>query len=108
MTELVMTEEMYLSINGASRLGIGDSALHKNKGNNSDKVWSKIVDNQVKKDKELLLKREELRKEYAQKVANGQIRPPTRIEKLISIARGEECEARESARRILEKNNISY
>ena len=36
----IMDEE-YLSISGASRQNIGDSAFHKNKGNNSEKTWSK-------------------------------------------------------------------
>ena len=40
-----MDEETYLSINGASRQDIGDSAFHKNKGN-SDKTWSKMIDAQ--------------------------------------------------------------
>lgn len=39
----ILTEEQYLAINGASRQGIGEAALHKNKGNNSDKMWSKLV-----------------------------------------------------------------
>ena len=43
----VMEEETFLSINGASRQDIGDSAFHKNKGNNSDKIWSKMVNAQA-------------------------------------------------------------
>lgn len=45
----VMEEETYLSINGASRQDIGDSAFHKNKGNNSDKAWSKMINAQAEK-----------------------------------------------------------
>ena len=44
MTSNVMDEETYLSINGASRQDIGDSAFHKNKGSLSDKTWSKMTD----------------------------------------------------------------
>ena len=105
----IMEEETYLSINGASRQDIGDSAFHKNKGNNSDKTWSKIVNAQAEKDRKLIIKREELRKEYWQKVENGELRPPTRNEKLISTANGNpdnECVI--AARRLLEKKGIDW
>lgn len=105
----IIDEETYLTINGASRQDIGDSALHKNKGNNSDKTWSKIIAEQAKKDKQLIEKREELRKEYWDKVQLGEIRPPTRIENLIMIANGHpENEATLAARRLLTKRNIHW
>ena len=105
----VMDEETYLTVNGASRQDIGDSALHKNRGNNSDKTWTKIVDAQAKKDTDLVNRREELRKEYNDKVAKGELRPPTRMEHLISTANGmEENEATQAARRILTKRGISW
>ncbi len=105
----VIEEEIYLSINGASRQDIGDSAFHKNKGNNSNKTWSKMVNAQAEKDRKLIIKREELRKEYWQKVENGELRPPTRNEKLISTANGNpdnECVI--AARRLLEKKGIDW
>lgn len=105
----VMEEETYLSINGASRQDIGDSAFHKNKGNNSDKTWSKMVNAQAEKDRKLIAKREELRKEYWLKVAQGELRPPTRNEKLISTANGNpDNESVIAARRLLEKRNINW
>ena len=100
----VIDEETYLNINGASRQDIGDSSLHKNKGNNSDKTWSKIVNNQAKKDSILIEKREILRKEYHTKVALGELRPPTRLERLISISQGHEDNASViAAKALLEK-----
>ncbi len=105
----IMEEETYLSINGASRQDIGDSAFHKNKGNNSDKTWSKMVNAQAEKDRKLIIRREELRKEYWQKVENGEFRPPNRNEKLISTANGNpdnECVI--AARRLLEKKGIDW
>ena len=105
----VMDEETYLSINGASKLNIGDSAFHKNKGNNSDKTWSKMINAQSEKDRSLINKRAELREEYWQKVENGEFRPPTRNEKLISTANGNpdnECVI--AARRLLEKKGIDW
>ena len=105
----IMEEETYLSINGASRQDIGDSAFHKNKGNNSDKTWSKMVNAQAEKDRKLIIRREELRKEYWQKVENGEFRPPTRNEKLILTANGNpdnECVI--AARRLLGKKGINW
>ena len=109
MTMNEMDEETYLSIKGASRLGIGDSAFHKNKGSHSDKTWSKMIDAQSEKDRRLITKREELRNEYRQKVKNGELRPPTRNEKLIATANGNpdnECVI--AARRLLEKKCIDW
>lgn len=105
----VMDEETYLSINNVGRQGFGDSALHKNKGNNSDKMWSKIVDRQAQKDTELAKRRQELREEYAQKIEKGELRQPTRLEKLIATANGhEDNESVQAARRILEKQGVSW
>lgn len=100
--------EQYLAMNDASRLSIGDSALHKNKGNHSDKTWKKIVDAQLQKDIALLDKRELLSQEYETKVKNGELRQPTRIERLIRIANGhDDLESVQAARRLLAKRNIT-
>jgi len=105
----IMDEETYLAINGAGRQDIGEPALHKNKGNNSDKTWSKLVNAQAEKDRALIEKRQQLREEYAQKVALGELRPPTRTEKLIATANGhEDNPSVQAARRILEKQGIDW
>lgn len=105
----VMDEETYLSIKGASRQDIGDSAFHKNKGNNSDKAWSKMINAQAEKDRKLIIKREELRKEYRQKIKDGELREPTRNEKLIATANGRiENECTMAARRLLIKKGIDW
>ena len=103
----ILTEEQYLSQNGACRQDIGDSALHKNRGAMSDKTWASIVDAQADKDWELIERRKLLRLEYQQKVANGELRPPTRTEQLIQIAKGNpEHESVQAARRLLVKRKI--
>lgn len=103
---LVIDEETYLSINDASRQSIGERALHKNKGNNSDKTWTKIVNKQLLKDKALCIRREELRKKYADKVLKGELRPPTRIERLTKTAQGHpDHPATQAAIRILKRMN---
>lgn len=105
----VISEEQYLTENGACRQDIGDSALHKNRGKNSDKVWSKIVDNQARKDKDIIEKREYLRTEYKHLCDIGELRPPTRIEILFQNANGsEELESTIAARILLEKRGIDW
>ena len=105
----IIDEETYLTINGASRQDIGDSALHKNRGNNSDKTWTKIINRQRDKDINLCIRREKLRKEYQAKVERGELRPPTRTEKLIEIARGHiDNESVRAARRLLIKRGVTY
>ena len=109
MTKNKMDVETYLSINGTSRQNIGDSAFHKNKGNNSDKTWSKMIDAQSEKDRRLITKREELREEFWKKVENGELRTPTRNEKLIATANGHiDNECTIAARRLLDKKGIDW
>ena len=109
MTKNKMDVETYLSISGASRQDIGDSAFHKNKGSHSNKTWSKMINAQAEKDRRLIIRREELRKEYWQKIENGEFRQPTRNERLIATAKGNpdnECVI--AARRLLEKKGIDW
>ena len=105
----VLTEEQYLSINGACRQSIGEAALHKNKGRNSDKTWRKMVDYQASKDRQLLAERERLRIEFAAKVEAGEMRQPSRVERLIATAQGmDELASVQAARAILEKQGINW
>lgn len=104
---IIIDEETYLAINGGSFSDIGDLALHHNKGNNSDKTWHKIVKQQHEKDVELCKKREELRKEYKEKCANGELRPPTKLEQLIKNSQGHtDNESTHAAIRLLEKYKL--
>lgn len=104
---IIIDEEEYLSVNGASRQGIGDPALHKNRGSNSEVTWAKLVQAQADRDMQLIKRRDELRKEYWLKVENGELRPPTRIERLQKIASGNPDNASVSAAiRLLEKHGL--
>lgn len=104
----IITEEQYLSQNGACRQDIGDSALHKNRGSMSDKTWASIVDAQADKDWALIERRRALREEYWQKVDNGELRPPTRTERLMEIAKGDPAlESVQAAKRLLKKRKIN-
>lgn len=109
ITPKVITEEDYLSQSGFSKLGIGESALHKNKGNLRDNQWSKIVSNQSTKDSELIKNRDVLRKEYQDKINSGELRAPTLEERRISLALGNpDLEQTQAARRLLEKKGIDW
>lgn len=108
-TPEVISEEMYLASKGYCSNSIGEPALHKNRGGMSDKAWTKLVDAQAEKDRIILQKREELRKEYWEKVSAGELRPPTRIENLISIANGhDDLDSVQAARRILQKQGVKW
>jgi hypothetical protein len=101
----VIDEEAYLTQHGASRQDIGECALHKNipYGN----IRKRLIEYQAKKDGELITKREVLREAYRAKVSAGEIRPPTRTERLIAIANGHpDNEAVQAARRLLIKYGI--
>mgnify|MGYP003395931788 CR=1 FL=1 len=103
----IIDEETYLSQHEASRQDIGDAALHKNlqPGRRKDQ----LIARQAKLDKDLLERREVLRHEYQSKVALGELRPLTRIERLITTANGNpDNQAVLAARRLLEGKNIEW
>ena len=105
----VMTEEDYLASKGYGMSALGDAGLHKAHSRMSSKQWKPIVLRQKEKDKEWQRKRDELRQEYRNKVANGEIRPPGHIEKLIETARGhDDNPSVQAARRILKKRGLSW
>lgn len=104
---IVMDEETYLAVNGASKYSIGDSALHKNIPDGN--IRKRILKRQCDLDNKLIEERDRLRKEYWNKVELGEIRLPNRIERLIGVAQGHsDNEATQAARRILVKNNINW
>lgn len=104
---IVIDEEAYLAINGASRQQIGDAALHKNRGNTSEKTWQKIVARQAQKDRELIDQRDRLRLEYRQMCEVGIMRPPTRIERLEKAAAGHpDLASTQAAKRLLQKKAL--
>lgn len=108
-TTIIMTEETYLAVNGASRQDIGECALHKNRGGKSDKAWKKIINDQAAKDHDLIIRRARLREEFKQKVASNEIKEPTAFERLKQTATGlPERSDVQAARRILERKGIDW
>lgn len=109
MLPVVCTEEQYLARHGVGRDRIGDAGLHKTHTRFSKKQWDKKLQHQSEIDTEVIKKRDALREQYRQKVAAGELRPPTRIERLQSIAAGHpDNEAVQAARRILASMEIEW
>lgn len=109
MPPVVCTEEQYLARHGVGRDRIGDAGLHKAHTRISRKQWDKKVQHQGEIDQQVISIRDKLREEYRQKEATGELRPPTRIERLQSIAAGHsDNEAVQAARRILASMKIEW
>jgi len=104
----IMTEEQYLSSKGYGFLGYAEPALNR-QPRATEKEIKKNANKILEKGQVYDQKRAEVRKEYADKVASGEIRPPTREEILISQANGNpESEATQAARRLLNKRGIDW
>src|SRR5690606_14312503 len=99
-----VTEEEYLTANGASRSNIGDAGLHRFSASMSPKTWSRLVKTQADQDMALEARRATLRAEYWRKVESGEITPPSRTQRLLRAAQGHpDNESTQAARRLLAK-----
>lgn len=104
----VMTEEDYLSSKGYPVSGFGEAALHKGVQKTA-RQQTKMVELQAEKDRNYAEVRESFRKEYKEKLDKGEIRKPTPIEIMISVAKGmPELESTQAARRALMKRGIEW
>lgn len=104
---LVISEEEYLNMKGHSFMSGAEPALHKNiqPGRAKDQAIARVS----KAMRENNSRRAELRIEYWTKVTAGLLRPPTRTERLIQIAKGhEDLASTHAARTILEAKNIPW
>lgn len=100
---LVLTFEQFAARNGASLLGIGDPGLHRSSNRKSPKTHHRQVQAQAQKDRELIVRRSNLRTEYEALVACGALRPPTTREQVITKANGHpDNDSVRAARRIAE------
>lgn len=103
-----MTEEEYIASKGYGFSGIGEPALHKGKQKSAN-LQDKNVERQATKDKEYVARREELRKEYREKLEKGELREPTTVERLLKSANGNsDLESTQAARRSLKKRGIDW
>lgn len=84
----VIDFESFASERGLSRHNLGEHAIHKRRSSHSDAQWSKIVEAQLFRDRELSGARAALRDEYRRLVNAGKIRPPTIKEQCEDAATG--------------------
>lgn len=106
--ERYTSDEAYIASKGFGFTGFGELAMHKGR-QISPKLQDRLVNFQDAKNVEYLEKRAELRKEYKEKIANGEIAEYTIIEKLIISATGHpDLEQTQAAQRALKKRGIDY
>ena len=101
----ILTFEQFASQNGAARADLGERALDMGHTRQSPGQRRRQVEAQSIKDNEWLNRRCDLHDEYEQLIAEGMIRPPSRIEHLIETAQGHpDNKSVQAARRILVKH----
>jgi len=104
-----MDFEEFASQNGGARQQFGEAGLHRNPGQQSQKVWGRKVKAQMVKDAALAGYREELRATYDALVTAGELRPRTNLERMVLTARGhDDNENVQAARRVLTKRGIEW
>lgn len=102
MSAIVQTFEQFATANGAHRGDMGDAGTHKRSRRQSDKQWQRMLRPVNEQADALLARRDALRMQYAEAVERGDVRPPTRLERLQAAAAGHpDLPATQAARRIL-------
>ena len=97
----ILTEEQYLERHGLGMAALGDVSLHRQPGG-TPKSIAAAAKRQSQRDYAWQRARERLRQEYAEKVAEGSVRPPTRHERLRRAASGNpDNPSTQAARRVL-------
>lgn len=105
----VMTEEEYLASKGYSFMGYSEAGLHNSSQHVSKRGKKESVNYVRDKAIEYDKVREELRKEYREKLESGEIRKPTLIEQSLKVAQGmDERSDVQAARRTLAKRGIDW
>lgn len=116
MTELhadaapqVIDFETFAARHGASRLDYCHDGAVSPAGHMPKSNWRRLMRALAESNAELAKRRAELREEYQRMVAEGEVRPPTSIERLIEAANGHEDRAQtHAARRLLAKRGIDW
>lgn len=102
-----MTEEDYLASKGYGLAALGDPAMHAYHRRPSKAQKKRLEEMLGMKLNKWQKNRDKLREEYREKVKNGEIRPPTRIERLMQRAKGHpDKSSTQAARRILRKQGL--
>ena len=105
----VIDFETFATMRGASRLDYCEDGAVSPAGHMPKSNWRRQMKTRAERNAELAKRRSELWEEYQRLVAEGKIRPPTRIERLIEAANGHEDRAQtHAARRVLAKRGIDW
>mgnify|MGYP001290364060 CR=1 FL=1 len=108
-TPQVIDFETFAAMRGASRLDYCDDGAVSPAGHMPKSNWRRQMRTIAERNADLAQRRSELREEYQRLVAEGKVRPPTRIERLIEAANGHEDRAQtHAARRVLAKRGIDW
>lgn len=116
MTELhadaapqVIDFETFATMHGASRLDYCEDGAVSPAGHMPKADWRRKMRTLAERNAELSQRRAELWEEYQRLVAEGKVRPPSRIEELLVIANGHDDKAQtHAARRVLSKRGIDW
>lgn len=116
MTELhadaapqVIDFETFATMHGASRLDYCEDGAVSPAGHMPKSNWRRQMKTRAERNAELSQRRAELWEEYQRLVAEGKVRPPSRIEELLDAANGHDDKAQtHAARRVLAKRGIDW
>lgn len=105
----VIDFETFATLRGASRLDYCEDGAASPAGHMPKANWRRVMQTVAERNAELAKRRSELWEEYQRLVAEGKVRPPSRIEELLAIANGHEDRAQtHAARRLLAKRGIDW
>lgn len=105
----VIDFETFATRHGASRLDYCEDGAVSPAGHMPKSNWRRKMRTMAERNAELARRRSELWEEYQRLVAEGKVRPPSRIEDLLVIANGHDDKAQtHAARRVLAKRGIDW
>lgn len=101
--------EAFAAMRGASRLDYCEDGAASPAGHMPKRNWWRQMRAIAERNAELAKRRSELWEEYQRLVAEGKVRPPSRIEVLLAIANGHDDKPQtHAARRALAKRGIDW
>ena len=105
----VIDFETFATMHGASRLDYCEDGAVSPAGHMPKSNWRRVMQTVADRNAELAQRRDDLWEEYRRLVAEGKVRPPSRIERLLEVANGHEDKAQtHAARRVLAKRGIDW
>lgn len=105
----VIDFETFATRHGASRLDYCEDGAASPAGHMPKRNWRRQMRAMAERNAELAKRRSELWEEYQRLVAEGKVRPPSRIEELLVIANGNEDRPQtHAARCVLAKRGIDW